>query len=521
MKFRRLRIGLLALICGTSALHADILVLKNGTRYEGTVLQETPDAVRMKYRLTPKIWDEKSFPVAEIERVIKQSPQEVELVELRKLLPTPDLMQADQYEQIIQDRMRPFVNKYKGTPEAAEAEKMIAELQAEKTRVANGELKLEGKWLSARDAKREAYNIGAFKLLASMREKAAKQEWVAALREFDKFYNIRTGYPASIYYPEAIKEAKEILNRYDQVINKQVLDQPEALKIREEGLKKLVDPDLSRTKAAIKTESDSWRASYDAERRTGMRWLVPYKYDARSLQDTQRVIAAERARLNAYDLEMLRTQNMALMDAMRAIADENAEEAELAVDRAGKIGAGSTREFPTVLNDIRLRLSMLRADLAKRQFRGGVVGSGSSAIGGTQTASVDDRVARILAEANGGAPGAPGAAAPGAAAPPPAPGTTVAPGAMPQAARPAVPGAVPPTAPVPGAAPTAPRPVTAAPPGAAMQPRPVGPQPVAAAAPVIQEESNMQTYLLIGAGVLIAILVVALLMQKKKQSSES
>jgi hypothetical protein len=90
MKFSRIRLALLALACGTSLLHADYLILKNGNKVEGSILSESPDAVRMKYRLTPKIWDEKDFPRADIDQVVRQRPEEVEIVELRKLLPTED-----------------------------------------------------------------------------------------------------------------------------------------------------------------------------------------------------------------------------------------------------------------------------------------------------------------------------------------------------------------------------------------------------------------------------------------------
>ena len=160
MKIRRFRPTLLILLSGATLAHADILILKNGNKIEGTILDQNQQGVKMKYRLTPKIMDEKVFPVGEIDKVIKQTPQEVEVVELRKILPTMDLLKADEYEQIIQDRLRPFVNKYPGTPEAKEVEDIISKLQEEKTMVANGQVKLEGKWLSVKESKGESFNIG-------------------------------------------------------------------------------------------------------------------------------------------------------------------------------------------------------------------------------------------------------------------------------------------------------------------------------------------------------------------------
>lgn len=512
MKLSRSRLAILALLCGTSLTQADILILKNGNKVEGTILQESPTAVRMKYRLTPKIWDEKDFPMTDIQQVVKQTPEEVEVIELRKLLPTPDLMTADKYEQTIQDRLRPFVNKYKGTKEATEVEAIIATYQEEKAKVSNGQAKLEGKWLSAAEAKASEYDIGAFKLLVSLRAKIADQKWNEALREFDKFYNVRTGYPASIYYVEAIREIMVVIEKYDALIAKMVSDQPQALQARNDGLKKLVDPDLSRTKAAIAREQDSWKATYDAERRAAVRWLVPYKYDLRSLQDCQRVVAAERTRLAAYDLEVLRQQNESLGAAIRAIASYNPADAEAAIDRAMKIPGGNPREFNAVLNDVRMRYAAMRGEMAKRQMSGIPTTSGSTAIGGTASAGVDDRVARILAEANG-------------TAPPPAPGTMPAASGTAPAPAPVAPGVAP--APVAQYAPGAPGVAPVAPgvnPALAQQrpmvaPQPMPAQPIAPVAAYVPppEESSFQTYIIVGMGALLVLLGVMLFQQKKKQ----
>ena len=224
MKISRTRTAVLALLCGTPLLHADILMLKNGTKVEGTILEENAQGVKMKYRLTPKIMDEKIFPAADIDKVIKQTPQEVELIELRKLLPTPDLMKADAYEKIIQDSLRPFANKYPGTPEAKEAEDMITKLQEEKTLVTNGQTKMGGKWLTVKEAKAEQFNIEAFQIIASMRDKATKLDYVGALREFDRLTTPPPSYKGSTQYVEAIPQATQILEKWITTLGKMETD---------------------------------------------------------------------------------------------------------------------------------------------------------------------------------------------------------------------------------------------------------------------------------------------------------
>ncbi|TDU80963.1 hypothetical protein EI77_00265 [Prosthecobacter fusiformis] len=493
MKSSRSRIALLAFLCGTSILQADILILKNGTKHEGNILSESPTAIRMRYRLTPKIWDEKDFTREEIQEVIKQSPQEVELIELKKLLPTEDLMPADRYEQLIQDRVRPFINKYPGTPEAKEAEGIEQTLQEEKKKVSNGEAKLAGRWMSAAETKGEEYNIGGYKLLGEMKAEMAKNNWIEALRIFDKFSKNRPPYTASSHYPEAVAQALVCLEKQEIILTKMAQEQPALSKLREENLKKLTDEDRARTKAAIDDEKNKWRAQSDSQKRNGIRWAEPYKYDLTSINSLQKSVVAERSKLELINLDEMKIRNEAFVAVYRKIGEADYAGGAAAYERIQSFG--SVNEFRDIVADLKNKLLALYGDLVRKSQSAQSAVSGSSAIGGAATSGVDDRVARILAGADGTAPQAPAgtapAATPGMAAPATAPTAQV-----------------PVQAPVPAPAPNPPvmqQPVSPAP----------YPQPMAAPQAVVEEESNIQTYIMIGMGLLIVVLGALAFMKKK------
>lgn len=497
MKLSRSRIAMLAFLCGTSLLQADILILKNGTKVEGNILNESPTAIRMKYRLTPKIWDEKDFQMTEIQQVIKQTPQEVELVELKKLLPTADLLPADKYEQLIQDRVRPFINKYQGTPEAKEAEGIASTLQEEKKRVSNGELKMEGRWLSVGEAKGEQYNIQAYKLHDEMKAEMAKSDWVQALRIFDKFAKSRPPYTASTYYPAVVADAKTCMEKLGAQLSKMAQEQPALLKQREEGLKKLADGDRERTKAAIDDEKGKWRAQSDAQRRANVRWIEPYKYDLPSILTAQKVVVGEQTKLEAINIEDMKVRNEAFVAVYRKIGEGDYSGGAAAYERVQ--GFSNVTEYREIVADLKAQLLKLYGELVRKGSSGPAAVSGSSAVTGQTSSSVDDRVARILAANNGGQP----AAAPGAA---PATGTAPAMG---------TPGA----APAPGTAPAA-APAT----NPAAQQRPaVAPAPqvqAPVAAPVYAppaEESNVQTYIMVGMGALLVLFGILAFKKKKAE----
>jgi hypothetical protein len=547
MKLSRLYSTLLTCVCFAGFAQADIVVLKDGKRLEGSITAENPQAIHMRYKLTPKIWDDKDIPRTEIAEIIKQKPEELELIELKKLFPIRDLMTAEKYEQLIQDRLRPFVNRYPGTKEAAEAEKLIEEALTEKEKVVAGGIKMEGKWLTPDEAKAAQLNIKAYGLRAAMLEKEAAKDYPAALKEFDQF-NSREGL-ASVYYPKAVEEALAILTKFDAQVEQMIKDQPALQKMRDEGINKLIEPDRSRTKSAIGREWEQWKTTYDLERKTS-KWFTPYKYDLASLKALSQAIATEKSRLAGINIAAITKTNEAIAMIMSSLpqASKNPEalkkmrDAILAgSDVVRNMDANSQQFYTPIFQAYWQMYTNTEQQIAAQSQPGtaavaapGAVG-GSSAIAGTgATPGMDDRVAAALAAAAAGgtaaapAPGAavampagtpaPGAvqAVPNPAAVAPATGMTAAPAAgVPVQPSMVAPGTVPPQA---GYAPQVPQPQ----PGAYQQ-QPYNAAPMAVppqAAPAPVEEGgglSTNTLLLIGVGVVVIVLVAAMSGGKKKK----
>lgn len=444
MKLSRYQSVVLAFAASAGFSHADVVTLKDGKKLEGNITAETPTSIHMRYRLTPKIWDDKDIPRSEIAEngILKQKPEEVEMLELRKFVPTQDLLTAEMYEQLIQDRLRPFVNRYPGTKEAAEVEKMITEVQEEKEKVVAGGAKLEGKWLSREEAKAESLNIKAYVIRAALMEKAQAKDYSGALKEFDKMNDMQSGYPASVYYPKAVETILAVLTSYEGQLAQMMRDLPYLQKMREESVKKLIEPDLSRMNDAIAREKETWKANYEQERKVS-KWYTPYKYDLANLQALAKSIAEEKDHLKELDLGAITKVNDAIARLMRADARAGKDKAELAKMAAaiveGEAAAANvdakTREFyRAVFSNYRERYAYFaqQVSAAPGQTQPAATGAvgGSSAIAGTAAPGIDDKVAAALA----------------AASATPVPSATPAPGAMPATqpnGAPAQPGAVP------------------------------------------------------------------------------
>jgi hypothetical protein len=298
---------------------------------------------------------------------------------------------------------------------------------------------------------------------------------------------------------EAIPEAMGILDKWIAVLDKMSAEFPQLEQARKLGLSKLQEPELSKTKNAIDDELNKWSAMSDAMRNQRVRWVAPYKYDMATIQAAQKDAVAEKSRLEVYNLQDLKAQNEVFMACYRKIGEGDYTGGAAAFERASALPAAN--EFRDVSNDLRQRLMTLYGQLVRGTASTASATSGSSAVGGMQATQQDARVAQILAEASGGtaATGKPSAAT-ASATPAQMPATAAAAPVAPAAAVP-VPAAAAPVA--------APQPQYAAP--VAQVPSPVMQMPV-------EEESNLQLYIIIGMALVIVGMGAVFLKQQKKKS---
>ena len=353
-------------IFAAAPLLADTITLKSGEKLEGKILSETADSITLEYKLTAKIKDTKIIAKSNVQEIKKLTPSQTELAEkgLLNLLPSSDLLTASEYESIIQDKLRAFIAKYPGTPEAAEVEKVIATLSEEKAKVASGQVKVEGKWLDASVAKRDVYNIDAYRQRVIMKQKAAVPtdlRYVEALRAFE---TLREKFGASTQYVRSIPEALEILDSYAKQLTSMISVQPIIQKQRDDGLKSLPADELARTKASIQAEEQTYKNNLDLQLKTKVKWRDINKYDLKGLLEAQTIALAETKNLQALDIAALQKDNETYMAVIRYLADGNLTAAETTLDRITK---AATTALPPIVADLRKRAKELKAEEAKRK----------------------------------------------------------------------------------------------------------------------------------------------------------
>jgi tetratricopeptide (TPR) repeat protein len=386
------------------AARADVVIMKPGpgetegkTYDKAKVLSETADSITFEYIVVGNIKDTRTEPKANVAQVIRQKPEEIEIVKVREVAKVPDLTSADRYESIIQDQLRPFVNKYPGTPQAKEVDGLIAALQEEKDKVVSGHVKMEGKWLNPEEAKRAAREIDAFKVRREMLNHVAEGKWKEALNQWEKMKDREDGFMDTMQFLLAVPEAKSALEKYKAVLENLMKEQPLLVQRRQNALKSLVDPDLSRAKLAFEREDNAFKSTIDIEKRTRVKWQSTYKYDLKSIQDALKAVATEVAYITVLDTDKIKTQNEAIAAARRYLADGNLEQAEAAIARAQAV---NLKDSSRVLQKVKTEASTLRTELNKKKANQRLYGGGASLPSGFGAKpGTDDRVAQAMADA--------------------------------------------------------------------------------------------------------------------------
>ena len=173
--FPRLSLAL-AFAAGLTAAVADTIKLKNGTVYNGTIVDETAERYGMDVKEGNGIVDYKKIPKADVAEVKREMPDEREAEELLiKLKDTPDGLTAAEYEKRIKTQIQPWLDKYKTSKKRPAIEALLKQYGEESARVKAGDIKLRGAWVTAVEVKWNEYNVNARKLRVKMETLKARQ----------------------------------------------------------------------------------------------------------------------------------------------------------------------------------------------------------------------------------------------------------------------------------------------------------------------------------------------------------
>ena len=274
---------------------ADTFILKDGTSLNGAIVSETGDSYLLEVQVTKSIKDERKVAKSEVVKIVREQPGDAAFAPIGKLLPTPDLLTASDYEEQIAS-VEKFIKEHRDSNQLPKAKAILATLKSEHAQVSAGGIKLNDKIVTPAEYQANAYDLDARVQESKIRSLVTANQLLPALRlfaEFDRDYRNTLSYGA-------------LASLMRQVIQTQVVEAKQSLvtfdartKERAVGLQRMTLADRKITEAAIKEETALIEARYKAEKDAKQNWVTISPFHKPSLDDTVKFGEQELVRLAA------------------------------------------------------------------------------------------------------------------------------------------------------------------------------------------------------------------------------
>lgn len=321
----------LSIVGAASPCFADVFILKDGTKLEGMILQETPDSYLIEINISKSIKDERLVTKADVLKIDREKPDLVAFKKIEGLYPAPDLLTAPQYEERI-TAVQAYLKEFPQGEKSNQAKLMLKTLQDESIKVAEGGIKLDGEITTVDEYSANAYELDARIAVVKIRKSTDAGNWLAALREFSDFDKDFAGSPSHESLRPLIRQV--IATYRDQTAT--LLNSLDARqKARLAGLEQMTLSDRSNSERALAEEAVNLEARYQKEKTATYRWPTPHPFHKSSLEDTVRLAEAELLRLQSPSNNQTGDSAQAFRDAWLAVHSGDQESRKKALEIAG------------------------------------------------------------------------------------------------------------------------------------------------------------------------------------------
>jgi hypothetical protein len=285
---------LLCLLGMSPPAFSETFKLKDGTTVEGTILRETPDAYVIEVQVTKSIRDERTIPKADVASLVRAEPDAKDFESISGLLPTPDLLTADQYAVKIAAVER-FIQKHPASSNLKTARTTLETLKSESAQLAAGSIKIGGKMISPADYQANAYDFDARVRESKIRDLVDDNQFLPALRLFVEFDR---DYRNTLSYGALITMMKQVIQHQVEEARETLLTLDARTRERNTSLQRMAFEDRKKTEEAIQEETAGIEALYKAEKDAKQPWPTTSPYHKASLEDTVKFGQAELVRLS-------------------------------------------------------------------------------------------------------------------------------------------------------------------------------------------------------------------------------
>lgn len=314
----------------TSAF-ADTVTLKSGEHIEGKITKETDKDVTIQTQ-SGGVIDERTVPKTDIQKIDKITPEVEAYRAIERIRLQPNSFPASQYDPYIA-ALDAYVKEYPSSVRTIDVQTTLNAFQDEKKRVENGEVKMNGNWLSKAEVEKEKVQIGGQITYNYMKAESAAGNYVDALNAFAA---MEKAYPGAATMPDAIELALKIIPSLKAQVDRAILEQKVLQDQRDKGIKTSAPSERPEMEAAAKKEDEAADAAMKAAEKAG-RWAPLMRTSAKCLISLQSRAVKEETRLAALKVPNMRESLQSTEVAKQKISSGDLNGADLALKEASKL----------------------------------------------------------------------------------------------------------------------------------------------------------------------------------------
>jgi hypothetical protein len=329
---KRLYLPLVILIPGL--LHADSITLKNGRELKGDVINDGPDGVLIDYYVTATIKDQKLVSRDDIAVLRVVPPDEKAFSDLGDLSSPPGVLDTSFYDALIEKKIPEYLAKYPYSRHLGELRTALSKLEAERSRIRQGDRKIDGNWITASAIEADPYESKATIQFATIKEKAQANDPVGVLQGYEL---IEKTYPGARILPDAVDVAIKQLDLLESKLaqartNYDILD-----KKRQKAIAMAPADQAKEIKDALDKDAALAKLSIATAQSDGSKFYPVFPNNKEALEGLQTLINVERARLLILQKTPMRDGINAAQEASKLASSGKTQQAKEKLATAQKL----------------------------------------------------------------------------------------------------------------------------------------------------------------------------------------
>lgn len=285
------------LLALTLSTFADTIILKDGTKLEGKILRQDATNYVVEVSVTKSIKDERTIAKADVTKIERVKPDLVAFEQIAKLVPTPDLLTAEEYGKRIR-AMEKFTIEHRDSDKLKEAKAMLAALKIEANEVLAGGVKMNGKIVPPAEYRANAYDIDSRIQEMKIRALVKQGRYLQALRAFSEFSRDFSNTTAHASLVPLINQA---ITTYLAEVGEILASYDARVKERATGLTRMPADTRAETENAIREETAAIEARFKAEQEAKVDWVTTDPFFKPSLDETMEFGKQEISRLASLE----------------------------------------------------------------------------------------------------------------------------------------------------------------------------------------------------------------------------